>query len=82
MTPVPTVHDNIMSSTLASTTYDHAKSVEDINVDSESDVSFTPEDKEGTYSSFGDFLSAYSMRVWGYTEPHNEYPWTQTDHKE
>jgi hypothetical protein len=76
MAPVPTVHDNIMSSPLKSTTYDHAKSVEDINVDSESDVSFTPEDKEGTYSSFGDFLSAYSMRVWGYTEPHNEYPWT------
>ena len=75
MAPVPTVHDNIMSP-LNSTTYDHAKSVEDINVDSESDVSFTPEDKEGTYSSFGDFLSAYSMRVWGYTEPRNEYPWT------
>lgn len=57
-------------------TYDHAKSVEDINVDSESDVSFTPENDDGTYKSFGDFLSAYSMRVWGYTEPHNEYPWT------
>ena len=79
MAPVPTVHDNIMSSPLS---YDHAKSVEDINVDSESDVSFTPEDKEGTYSSFGDFLSAYSMRVWGYTEPHNEYPWTQTVSKD
>ena len=39
----------------------------DANKDTQSDK---------TYSSFGDFLSEYSMRQWGYTEPHNVYPWT------
>ena len=74
------VHDHSCSSPLnAPHTHDHAKSVEDIHQDSESDISYKPESNEGSYSSFGDFLSAYSMRVWGYTEPHNEYPWTNVE---
>jgi len=76
------VHDHNCSSPLNAQhthTHDHAKSVEDIQQDSESDISYKPENNEGSYSSFGDFLSAYSMRVWGYTEPHNEYPWTNVE---
>lgn len=71
-----------MESPLLSPNNEKAKSVEDIDIHSESDISYQPEDNEGTYKSFGDFLSAYSMRVWGYTEPHNEYPWTYVEGKE